>query len=810
MRRWGVVLVIATAFVLVAGRWLATIYADWTWYDALGALPVYRSGLIHQLAWRVGAIASAFAFAFLNLYALRRSIVSLVLPRRLGNIEIGEAVSARALLGVVLAVSGVLAIVLSAPTGHWTTMAFARISGSSREMDPYLDMDLSQVVAWLPFELDLHAWMSRLIVVVALLILGMYALTPSLRFRRGDFYVSAYCRRHLLVLATFALLLLAWRSRLDWLSLTSIGAESGAPYGSYAHRIEGPFLIALSLATAVAAFVALWTGWYGYLRIAALAALSAALGGPLVRVTMPAIAGRSLSPSDLNETERPYATTRRLFTRRAFGVDEVSTVAVRELPALRAAAVGVPIWDPVALARSAPGGGLRRAVGIAWTPEPGGLRATAVVEPGSGSSTWSVAEFEATATDERLRVLPAIPASVGTPPIGGWQDVIVHPGAVGSLVVADSVGRIPAPPFSTRLERIAHAWNARAPRFAMAEQPSLRPRIAFRRDVRERVEALVPFLLTGPTIRPLVRGDSLYWVAEVYTAPRAYPLSERLMFAGERRPYVHHAATAFVHAATGAVTFVAADSPDAIMRAWMRRFPRLFLSASELAPAIAAVRPPPTDWASLQATALARTGLESGAAGGRAAMTTDNADADLLGEPSGLFATPAAALAWSAPLVDASGAVTGVLLALGGPNGRTLWVAAEREEKWSDVLDRLQRSADSAGVGRQRRNARRGHVRTVPTADGLLYVQTHYEWGAEGAPVAAGVAALTGGTARAGTTVVEALGLPQRASRRDGGAFRASVEALHRRMRDALRDGDWVGFGAAFSALGELLRGPGR
>ena len=807
------VLAVLAALTLIGGRLASSLYADWAWYTAQGAVPLYRSSIAHMLAWRTGAILTAFAFAFFNLYALRRSIVSLVLPRRLGNIEIGEAISPRTLLASVFSISAILSLLLSAPVGDWTTFAFARLAEPFREMDPYLDRDLAFVVAWLPFERDLQAWAARTAVVVTTVIVVLYALTPSLRLRRGDVYVSTYCRRHLSMLAAVGLLVLAWGSRLDALSVTSRGTDAGQEFGAYAHQIGGPLLVWVAALSAIAAFVVLWAGWNGHTRVAAGSALAIVLGAPIVEFTLPRVTAGTFSSAIANDRDRPYANARRLFTRRAFGVDAIDTRAHRAVLAKNAveAVAGIPLWDPAAVARAVSRGDASDGAALSWHGSRAGIVAAAIIPPRAADGSWGYAPFDAAGTDERGRILPAIDGETAGTPRSGWEGLLVYPGAVGAVVFADTAGRIPAPAFGTTIERVAHAWNARSPRLAFAVSSSDRSRIVSRRDVRERVTALAPFLTMGHMISPLVRGDSLFWVAEMFTVARAYPLSEPLMFAGQRRPYVHHAATAFVHAGTGRVTLVATRTPDAIMRTWMRRFPWMFAAADGLPAAIADRRPPLAEWASLQATALARTGIGERGSDARGVVGTDNADADLAGGGPTVFVLPGGSPAWSVPMVDAAGAVTGSVIAVGGRLSTTVWVSTALTERWSDILDRLQQSADSAGIGRQRPGARRGRVLTVPlAAGGHLYVQSHYEWGTDASPVATGAAAVVGGVARAGVSLTQAMGLPRTVRLPDSSAFRTSVELLHQRMREALRAGDWTAFGGAFSALGQLLRAPGR
>jgi uncharacterized membrane protein (UPF0182 family) len=808
-RRWTLLLLAAAALTLLAGRWASVVYAEWRWHEAIGALDVYRSALTHDLAWRTGTGIVAFVFAFVNLYALRRSIVSLVLPRRLGNLEIGEVVPGRLLLAVVVTLAAVIALALSSPPEDWTTFALARIAGPFREMDPYLDRDLSFVMAWLPFERQLHEWAEATVVVVAMLTVALYALTPSLRLRRGGLYVSAWCRRHLATLAAIGVVLVAWQARLDALGMTSLLDDTGQGFGAFEHRIGMTAAMWTSIATFGAAFVVFWAGWHGHGRIAALAGLLACLAGPLALVGLPAITTPRLTDAERRDADRPYAATRRLFMRRAFGVDAIDTAGMRPDP-LAVAADGVPSWDPAAALRAFRGASEGAIAWLAWQPgRP--LRAIAVNAPRSpDDGHWTGEWVDPTIADERGRLMGALPPPAPAAVAFTWERFVSYDGAAGVLLVADTGGHSPSPPFDSRLDRIAHAWNQRAPWLAGERAAPQRPRIAFRRDVRERVQAYVPFLTQGPTRSAVVRADTLYWTVELFTTSDSYPLTPPLMFAGAPRRYVHRAATAFVNAVTGGVLCVVDPGADALMRTWMRRFPRLCVAEGAAPSDLLALRPPPVDWLAVQGAAASHTGIgirES--ATPRLSIGVDNADADLAASEPALYVGPDGRLAWSAPMVDGSGAVAGVLTSAGGPSVPTRWFASHNPVSWGGTLDRLQRTADSAGFARPRRNPRRGHVVAVPTTEGIVFVQSHYEWPADAGPALTGVVGIAGGIARAGSTASTALGAR---ARTDGGgdAGLRTAAALHQRMADALRRGDWAAFGSAFEALGRLLRAPGR
>ncbi|HEY8850968.1 MAG TPA: UPF0182 family protein, partial [Gemmatimonadaceae bacterium] len=144
--------VVIAALLLVGGRALSALYADHSWYGAMGAAPLWseRAGdllLIYGIGWVVAVL-----IAFVNLSALARSIGSLTLPRRLANVEFGEAVPRKYLDRVALVLSVAIAAALTPAVPNWTLLALARLKVTFREADPYFQHDLGFYTTWLPFE----------------------------------------------------------------------------------------------------------------------------------------------------------------------------------------------------------------------------------------------------------------------------------------------------------------------------------------------------------------------------------------------------------------------------------------------------------------------------------------------------------------------------------------------------------------------------------------------------------------------------------------------------------------------------------
>ena len=94
-RRWLMLALAAAAVLLLVGRAVAGAYTDFLWYQSVGAGALWRARIQATAMLELGSALIAAVFAFCNLYAVRQSVVQLVLPRRLANLEIGEEVPGR-------------------------------------------------------------------------------------------------------------------------------------------------------------------------------------------------------------------------------------------------------------------------------------------------------------------------------------------------------------------------------------------------------------------------------------------------------------------------------------------------------------------------------------------------------------------------------------------------------------------------------------------------------------------------------------------------------------------------------------------
>lgn len=515
--------VILLGALLLAGRVVAVLYGQYTWFSSLNAATVWTAHFRDAGVIRAGLGIFAGTFALANLAAIRYSIISLALPRRLGNVEFGEAVPQRYLNRVVLVLALAVGLLLGLAAPRWTLLAMARLQPVFGQTDPYYKQDLGFYTAWLPLESALYMWSVALLTTVTALVAGLYSLTPGLRWYRGRLLVSTYTRRHITVLGSLALLLLAWSYRLNAYGLLIRGSGSNGVFSYVDHKWLAPTYLFLALGSAAASVLILIAGWTGKLKTGFLtvtAVLVVSFSGLKV---LPFLL-RQTAPAALQRLrDQPYAQTRALFTRLAFAME------------------GSPANPPMEI-------------------------------PPPRSS------LDSTATEGIA---------------SRYDGVLVYPGAFGAVIVGDSSNMIAAPGLQRGFRRLLHAWNLQDMSLLSGDLPK-NAKVVGVRDVRARVMALAPVFAQGSFVVPLFRGDTLYWSVDLYSASDNYPLSAHYRIAGADRSYFHHAATAVVHSATGAVTLFPEADPDPIAKAWITRFPSLFMKTgsdwrSELSTA------PPTD-----------------------------------------------------------------------------------------------------------------------------------------------------------------------------------------------------------------------
>ena len=814
-RRWLVPVIVALAILLLAGRVLSAWYVDYQWYAVQGATRLWWVRAIDLALLRGTAFLIVSVFAFVNLFAVRRSVRSLRLPRRIGNLEFSEEVSARILNRSVVALSIVAGIAFALPHNDWMSVDLMRNGLPFGETDPYFRLDLGAWLYQLPLEVTAHTWAMITLVTMTVLVVFLYALTPSLRWEGGQFHVSGHVRRHLSILAGILLVLLAWGYRLDAFDLLREGTGPLGALSAVDHRVGIPANLTLAILAFASAMLVTWTGWIKQTRVAFVTITVMLLAALTVRQVVPAVGGRFVTASDPDAQEQSYREIRNAYSRRAYAVDAIERANMAEAaPSFADAVRGASLWDREAMRRvlAGPRPGSRPNGALGWQAQDGRLAAFALEQPIGPQAVeslpaWGINRVAADITDDR-----GGPVTRDDPELArALRGILVHDSATTYYVLSDTGRRVVARSLDSFVARVAHAWHLQNPSLLSHRRDSP-SRLLLRRDVRERVRHLYPFFAQGKRVIPVVWRDSVFWALHLYATSNWYPLSGPLRVDAAEVRYFQHAGVAIVNGQTGRVTTITSPRAGPMAESWMLRFPELFSDPSTFDMSFLTRLPPAVDGAVVVARALALAGLR-GEFDTRAHLPDRVVDSlYTASDPAPWYNRVTNSVSVVIPLLDPTEDVRGVLVAPGGADFRVRWIRGTSSgPRWTRIAPMMQAAADSFQAGEHATRPLAGAIRILPTAEGFVALQTQYVIRPDGIPQVLVATIWHRDGVRTGRTLMDAAGLPNPIVPdvpMTPDDFRRRVSALYESMREAMRRGDWAGVGAAYEALGRLLRSP--
>ncbi|MGA9597110.1 MAG: UPF0182 family protein, partial [Acidimicrobiia bacterium] len=267
-RRWPTIIAIVVVAFLLFGRFLATLWTDYLWYQSVGHAGVWRTLVFTRIGLVVVASLIAFGLFWGNLWLVDRLSPRRRLPSgtpeeellarfqewiepRVGRVRL--AISA--FFGIMLGLSG------SFWWKEWLQFRNATSFGTS---DPIFHNDLSLYVFKLPFYNVLFGWFFQLILVIAVVSASIHYLNGAVEFSFNR-RVEPGVKVHLSVLfASLALLKAAGYMLNRWeLLFSDRGRVFGASYTDVNAQLPAlNLLIAISLVAAIILLLNLrFRGW---------------------------------------------------------------------------------------------------------------------------------------------------------------------------------------------------------------------------------------------------------------------------------------------------------------------------------------------------------------------------------------------------------------------------------------------------------------------------------------------------------------------------------------------------------------------
>jgi uncharacterized membrane protein (UPF0182 family) len=123
-------------------------------------------------------------------------------------------------------------------------------------------------------------------------------------------------------------------------------------------------------------------------------------------------------------------------------------------------------------------------------------------------------------------------------------------------------------------QRFLYAWHFRDLRILLSRELSPNTRFLYRRQIRERVRQVMPFLLYDQDPYLVIQGGKLYWFFDAYTTSSHYPYSEYLPDFPFN--YIRNSVKAVLDAYNGSINWYIADPQDPLIQAYARIYPTLF------------------------------------------------------------------------------------------------------------------------------------------------------------------------------------------------------------------------------------------
>lgn len=870
-RRLAGLSALAVLVLLFGGRWVAVRYTEHAWYASLGQASRFWLLLGRSLLWQVAIAAVFTGWYAAHTFAVYRSIGSVHLPRRVGNIEIAEQVPPALLRAISFGLAVVLGLVSAWSFGDLGgAVALYRSTVPWGLEEPILGRDVSFYLGELPlYELLALACMVAVLVATALTV-GLYFLTGNLALAGRRVRLTPHARTHLTILLCALALVLAVAFHLDGYQLVGGGGRLDGALAPVDRAVRLPASNALAvIALMVAAASALGLRWLkaGVLAGVWITLVVAALLGRLV---VPALADvwRAADTQVLTRSLAQYADG---WSRTGLGLAEVTsrlldasvTLRPESALALQRALAGLSPWSGEAPlleaaleAGVAPDSGLPRGWSVTWTAArdaAGRERLLAIgvsqldaislarriprprwTETHRGAVAWG---GEPVAVDAGLRggplryfsnVAPVESAEVRTGlSLHGPVRIVPRPADLG--VIAPNEVQVGEAPPGVRLERFGRrlllAWALQSPPL-MDDHTSQADRVLYWRDLPGRLARLYPFAAFDAA-RAVIAGGRLVWVADGYLISARFPLARHVRWYGED---INFLSPSFL---------VTVDATSAQTRLYLRGPHAAFargVAAADHAGALPLDSLPsglrtqlayPAGLFAAQVAMLARLGE----GGSRWALDAHDTAGSV--EPDAASIRPAIALLdldgtgarlwWISALADISGRGLGAIVAGAAPGGAprllvlrldgstfpTLTAAASRLAGTPDAVTGVAATGAETTV-------RRGPVLVLPAAGTLAYVQTVFATDDRTArPLSvAAVTTMVGQRVAAGrdaAAITRALvgGGSQTPGSPLADAALADARAAFVALDSARRAGDWERFGRAWEALRRALRADG-
>lgn len=640
--RRGLIILAAVVLVLLFSlRGLASFYVNFLWFDSIAQASTWRGLLAAKVVPALVFTIGFFVIMWVNLLVADRlapPLRKMRAPTSEDELvsryqEITARYRGRIRVGVSLFFALIAGLGVSAQWKQWILFTNSVDFGTK---DPEFGLDIGFYVFKLPFINFLIDWLFAGFVIVLLVTAVAHYLNGGIRFQNATQRVSPQVKAHLSVIVAMMALIRSVGYFFDRfeLSFSSRGVVDGATYTDV--KAQLPALNFLIFVSIIAAILLVWNIWRrGWVLPIIAVGLWAFIAIVLGTIYPTAIQKFVVEPNEFSQ-ERPYIRRNIKATRDAFKLSTVDSkdfnftqdlspaVVEANLPTINNAR----LWDPgiirstyqtlqalqtyyqindVDVDRYDINGQITQLMIAARELNSAGLPSSSWVNDhlvythgyGGTASPSNVAE----ADGSPKFVLSDVPAQGKNLPLskkgaqiyfGESLDGFIITGAKNNEFNYARKGGVDAPtryrgsdgiPLSNFVRRAAFALTLTDFNIMISGQLNSASKIHVRRDIKDRVKELAPFLDFDSDPYPVISNGRTIWIIDGYTTSDQYPNSQTYSGSGGLSGsynYVRNSVKATVDAYTGKVKFFVIDSKDPIIQSYQKAFPKLFTAFDQM------------------------------------------------------------------------------------------------------------------------------------------------------------------------------------------------------------------------------------
>jgi uncharacterized membrane protein (UPF0182 family) len=670
-RRWWLLLIVVVVAVLVFGSRLSTFYTDVLWFNSIGFGEVFWTRLTTQVG--LGVIAGLVIAVLVggNLWLTKRLAPVYRIPsaqeegiERYRQVLEPYTRPLLVILAIIVGLFSGLGVVSS-----WDTVLLWANQAPFGQADPQFGRDLGFFVFELPFLTFVESWLfTALVVTILFTVVGHY-LFGGIRPQSPGPKLTPQVHVHLSVLLAILVGVRAWGFYLDRfaLSYSERGQVTGLSYTDVnAELVALRLLVVIAAVCAVLFLINLrYRSWvWPAAGVGILALAWVVLSG-----IYPAVIQRvQVDPEELPR-EEPFIERNLELTRFGFGIDDEhvtyeqfpanSSLSNQEVAQNRTTLESIRLWNPSTLQNTYRQlqefrpyydfrdvdvdryrvDGERQQVMISarevnpedlpdnaqtwqnrrlrYTHGYGQVASAVATKTADGQPQFLASDLPLNGA-ERLKIAnPRVyfgenPPEYSIVKTGQRElDFPVPDGEPNEFVYdgKDGVG------VGSPLRRLAFAWRYGEPNIVLSGLIRPESRMLYRRNVRDRVQSVAPYLKLDHDPYPVAVDGRLKYVVDGYTTSQMLPYSERVdlgsrtlaeqttlvaqqvdgqvVFREETRPlpgisgtanYIRNSVKAVVDAYDGTVTLYVVDQNDPVIQTWQNTFPDSFTPLSEASP----------------------------------------------------------------------------------------------------------------------------------------------------------------------------------------------------------------------------------